>query len=199
MPGPTAQEIDDIRMSRVAILQRLIAFARALLDDLVARMDVNAFCRIARWIRIAIVLKVHIRNGALDQPREPRKARRRADPDTDPNADIEAEAAAELASLRPERPFTAELGDARALAREQAVVEAYLDRPFGEVVALICKGIGMTPDWDAWANEPWAQEEVRTQPPGSPYAGYAGDPPVATRRPEREALSSPERSGGGGP
>src|SRR5213080_2914514 len=36
----------------------------------------------------------------------------------------------------------------------------------------------MTPDWDAWSCEPWAQEELRTRPPTSPYADYAGAPPT---------------------
>src|SRR2546422_732824 len=53
----------------------------------------------------------------------------------------------------------------------------YLDRPFGEVVALICKGLGIKPDWAAWAGEPRGQEEIRPRPPKSPYAHYAGDPP----------------------
>ena len=35
--------------------------------------------------------------------------------------------------------------------REHERFEFYLDRPFGEVVARICKGLGMKPDWAAWA------------------------------------------------
>ena len=37
----------------------------------------------------------------------------------------------------------------------------------------------MKPDWAAWAPEPWAQQEIATRPPTSPYATYAGgEPPV---------------------
>ncbi|HZZ37231.1 MAG TPA: hypothetical protein VFE03_16030, partial [Caulobacteraceae bacterium] len=54
----------------------------------------------------------------------------------------------------------------------------YLDMPFGEAVGRICKGLGVKPDWAAWAAEPWAQEERRTRPQGSPYAGDADEPPA---------------------
>jgi hypothetical protein len=45
------------------------------------------------------------------------------------------------------------------------------ERPIGEIVARICRDLGVTPDWRRWAGEGWAVEEARAQPPGSPYAG----------------------------
>jgi hypothetical protein len=45
------------------------------------------------------------------------------------------------------------------------------ERPIGEIVARICRDLGVTPDWRRWAGEAWAVEEARARPAGSPYAG----------------------------
>ena len=57
------------------------------------------------------------------------------------------------------------------------------DRPIGELVASICRDLGITPDWSLWEDEDWAIEEARTRPPGSPYAA----PPSG----EDDALAAP--------
>ncbi len=44
------------------------------------------------------------------------------------------------------------------------------DRPFGEIIARICRDLGINPDLSLWQDEPWAVEEMRTKPKGSPYA-----------------------------
>jgi RNase P/RNase MRP subunit p29 len=45
------------------------------------------------------------------------------------------------------------------------------DRPVGECVALLCKKLGVAPDWVRWQAERWAVEEIAAKPKGSPYAG----------------------------
>ena len=47
---------------------------------------------------------------------------------------------------------------------------AFADRPIGEVVAMICRDLGLTPDWSLWEDEDWATEEAQRRPPGSPFA-----------------------------
>ena len=47
----------------------------------------------------------------------------------------------------------------------------FQDRPLGATVALICRGLGLKPDWSQWAGEDWALAEARDRAPGSPYAG----------------------------
>jgi hypothetical protein len=49
----------------------------------------------------------------------------------------------------------------------------FQDRPVGETIARICADLGLTPDWSRWAQEPWAVEEARDKPAGSPYARRA--------------------------
>ena len=53
-------------------------------------------------------------------------------------------------------------------------------RPLGEIVALICKDLGLDPDWDLLADEYWAKEEIARSAFGSPFAGWkarAAHPP----------------------
>ena len=50
----------------------------------------------------------------------------------------------------------------------------FADRPIGELVARICRDLGVTPDWSLWEDEDWAIEEAAARPRGSPYA--ARDP-----------------------
>ena len=166
-------EVLAMKRSRTAVLDRLSDFGMRLVEGVKQRLTaegpreslINYFVRIARWIRVAIFLCSRIDDGALDEPRPLKKLRvRKAAADKD--SDVGPREAAEALMREP---------------REYEHLECYLDRPFGEVVALICKGLGMTPDWDAWACELWAQEEIRTQPPTSPY--FTGVPPEAKALP----------------
>jgi len=43
-------------------------------------------------------------------------------------------------------------------------------RPVGEIIALVCRDLGLSPDWSRLAEEAWAQEEIEGRPPGSPFA-----------------------------
>jgi hypothetical protein len=74
-----------------------------------------------------------------------------------------------------------------------------LKRPIGEIVALICKDLGLSPDWDRLAQEPWAIEERRQGEPGSPFAApfplerEGTKPPTPTpRAPSRYASACPQ-------
>ena len=44
-----------------------------------------------------------------------------------------------------------------------------LTRPVGELVALICRDLGLDPDWTRLAEEAWAQEEIRLGVERSPF------------------------------
>ncbi|MGB8843592.1 MAG: hypothetical protein WCC64_21280 [Aliidongia sp.] len=62
-------------------------------------------------------------------------------------------------------------------------------RSIGEIIARICRDLGVTPDWTRWVDADWARDEMATKPPGSPYAVW---PPV---RPARKPSTSSTRSG----
>jgi hypothetical protein len=44
-----------------------------------------------------------------------------------------------------------------------------LQRPLGEMVALICRDLGLHPDWERLAGEAWAVEEAEEGDPRSPF------------------------------
>jgi hypothetical protein len=46
------------------------------------------------------------------------------------------------------------------------------ERPMGEIVALVCKDLGIAPDWELLSDIYWAQSEIKKPPPGSPYVGW---------------------------
>ena len=56
------------------------------------------------------------------------------------------------------------------------------------IIARLCQDCGVAAPWDLWAGEHWAQEEVRRQVPGSPFAR----PPVAEPEPAEMPEVEPE-------
>lgn len=51
----------------------------------------------------------------------------------------------------------------------------FLDRPVSELIARICKTLGVTPDWSLWEDEAWTKEEAVAQ--AAPPAAIPPDPP----------------------
>jgi hypothetical protein len=60
----------------------------------------------------------------------------------------------------------------------------FLDRPVSELVARICKDLGVTPDWSLWEDEGWAIEEAAARRQASsgeaPGPDTTHDPPPST-------------------
>jgi hypothetical protein len=58
----------------------------------------------------------------------------------------------------------------------------FADRPLGEIVAAICKGLGVTIDWALWEDQPWAAEAMAAEKPAAPFlsraAGEGDRPPT---------------------
>jgi hypothetical protein len=82
--------------------------------------------------------------------------------------------------------------------------EVFEDRnfwPTGEVIALICQDLGLTPDWDRWRSRGWARKEAEESPVGSPYATDPTPPPLNNPFPQggtgqyREARGLPPLEG----
>jgi hypothetical protein len=94
-----------------------------------------------------------------------------------------------------ERIARAEKPDAEAAERLVTEARQRLERgdafahvlslPFSEIIALICKDLGLDPDWPALAEEAWALEEIASGAPGAPLAAVmaARGPPGACPRP----------------
>jgi hypothetical protein len=55
-----------------------------------------------------------------------------------------------------------------------------MTRPVGELVALICRDLGLDPDWPTLAQEAWAREEIESGAENSPFQTLHERPPLKT-------------------
>ena len=60
---------------------------------------------------------------------------------------------------------------------EDADDRDFADRPIGELVAGICRDLGVTPDWALWEDEAWAIEALNAPPSDAPDAAPRDAPP----------------------
>ena len=152
-------------------------------------VDLNALAmahaRVARAVRMGILLQSRlIADMQAFEEHAARKAAARAaaqarrDPDYVHKARVEGIV---------ERVAKAEFGDdedeidrlaAEASERldDDDIYGEVLNRPIGELVALICRDLGLRPDWARLAEEAWAREEIESGAAGSPFAR---PPPLA--------------------
>jgi hypothetical protein len=150
----------------------------------VVKGDVSlAYARVARAVRLTLALRSrllqdlqawdevaerHLHGGRKNAARE-RKARIRRILDRV----IDAEAADDAEGDRL-------AGEARERLEHDDIYGDVLARPVGELVAMICRDLGLSPDWISLAEEAWAQDEIaagQAGPPFSPPRGPRFDPP----------------------
>jgi hypothetical protein len=135
-----------------------------------------AYARAARGVRLAILLQDQLTQEAGDPDEVARQAEA---------AEAQAQAAHKTAHIgRAVRIIERVATDHCGKRADKAAAYAYaarerLDdddiyglvatRPVGELVALICRDLGLQPDWDALAEEAWAQAEIASEAEGSPF------------------------------
>jgi hypothetical protein len=71
-----------------------------------------------------------------------------------------------------------------------------LDLPIGALAIRFCDQMGLDLHLSVWADEPWAIEEMRTKPAGSPFVEWPPDPEEDA---ELEEDAEPEDLAAGGP
>ncbi|CAN7482346.1 hypothetical protein LJR225_003334 [Phenylobacterium sp. LjRoot225] len=64
-------------------------------------------------------------------------------------------------------------------------------RPVGEIIARVCRDLGLSPDWSRLAEEAWAQDEIRSGAPGSPFASSPLASPQGLDPPEPQGAADP--------
>jgi len=113
----------------------------------------QAYDRIARSMRLSIVLQTRIANGELWAAPPPPERAARVDERRGPVAQGAEAIAAERLDTRDaaERP-------------DRETPEDYA-RPIGEMVEDICEGLGITPDWSLW---PGADPQPAPEPTPAP-------------------------------
>ena len=61
-------------------------------------------------------------------------------------------------------------GEADDRLDDDGLIGDVLARPVSEIVALICKDLGLDPDWTRLAEEAWARDEIDSGAAGAPFA-----------------------------
>lgn len=129
----------------------------------------HAYAQVARSVRLCVLLQEELAKGRPD----PESAARQAE------------------AGRRKAHIDRAVGIVRRVARDHCRIEPYmvslmakeaserldtddiygqvLTRPVGELVALICRDLGLEPHWPALAEEAWAQAEMDSRPQGSPF------------------------------
>jgi hypothetical protein len=178
---------EDRAQRRFRVLQELAEIGMELARDVQRRAREQAgdgaadlglvFSRIARTVRQTVALE-----AKLDQDCQVRRDK----------ADAERAVETRLRGIRRktkvmeivERVIETESDAERLLddlgeRLEDADDSDFADRPMGELVACICRDLGVTPDWKLWEDEVWAIEALKASPPDAPAAA----PPWPTYHP----------------
>ncbi|MGZ5983599.1 MAG: hypothetical protein ACXWK7_01570 [Caulobacteraceae bacterium] len=154
----------------------------------------RAYARTARAVRLTIMLqskliealqRIDIRAEVLAVSEAARDAARRCDPEYVHKARVEniVERVAREACDGDEDRLDRLMTEACERLDDRDIYGAVLDRPVGELVALICRDLGLSPDWGRLAEEAWAQEEVSN---GMGGASWADSPAQVSARPQAE-------------
>lgn len=142
------------------------------------------FTRVARAVRQTLALEARLAEALAAGPAP--DARERTNSDTDTSGARRWVNRLIVHDLV-EEAIEAEAGDDEAAERLFEDLSGRLagedydigEQPIGLTLKRICRDLGLRPDWDRWAGEPWALEEAEARERGSPY----GRPNLKPRRP----------------
>ena len=156
-----------------------------------------AFARVARAVRLTALLQSKLLHDL---------ARLRALPaanDSEPEDDRAERHKARVEAIV-ERVAKADTDDEDEIDRlvgecaerldDEDIYGDVLDRPVGELVSLICRDLGLEPDWPRLADEAWAREEMDN--PRSPFFATS---PICGSTWERGTIGRRADGGEGGP
>jgi hypothetical protein len=202
---PTLSDHDDPAAWAQAVLrrqvERLDALAELGLDMAQAiaaeKADgaVTAFSRVAKTVRLCGLLQSKLikdmdeayRRALASAPLVEAQARIKAtqqDPAHDHKARVEkiVERQVRARHKGDEQEVERLMLEACERLDDDDIYRDVLTRPVGELVALICKDLGVDPDWPQLAQEAWAQDEIERGGEGSPFLAMtegARPPPLA--------------------
>jgi hypothetical protein len=165
---------------------------------------VTAFARVAKVVRLCGLLQARLikdmedacRRAKLLAPEREAKARIaaiQADPAHDHKARVERIVERQVRARHngDEEEIERLMLEACDRLDDDDIYRDVMTRPVGELVGLICKDLGVEPDWERLSQEAWAQEEIGVE--GSPFYG------MHQTRPPPRAGEVARRDGGGIP
>jgi hypothetical protein len=180
-PPPTPATAEALVAAQMADVRRMLDHGHVLLDAITAQVETglredagrridgvreDAYAKITKAMRYVIVLQTRVFHGGLCQA-SPRRTKQRTE-----RKALVAEAVEGAIAREAETDEAAERLIENLDTRLEAEAPEDYDRPIGEMVAVICQGLGITPNWAVWKDTEWAQEEIATHPLGSPYASW---------------------------
>ena len=153
-----------------------------------------AYDRVARAVRLSLALQSRLVSDLANLERGRAEAAEDARIEREDSAFFKDHARRERVDRIVRRVTLAEHpgGDAYVRLRQEAEenledfdrYDDLLSRPFSEIVDVICRDLGLTPDWTLLSQEGWAQRELASGSPGAPLkalgltaAPRAGPPP----------------------
>jgi hypothetical protein len=128
-----------------------------------------AYARGARAVRLAVLLQEQLGQGGED----PEEAARQAEAERR-KAQVRrtvriVERVARVHCRKKPDMAASYAYEAKDRLDDDDIYGLVASRPVGELVALICRDFGLEPDWDALAEEAWAQAEIASGAQGSPF------------------------------
>ncbi len=195
---------------RLAMLRELAQIGMGLARDVARRAQAPgaaagdlglAYGRIARAVRQTLALETRLEDGIEVRRREDRaahelQAARLARRTLERRTKLVRRAVGQAIEAEAEDADRVEYLIDRLDERldDRQDDEDFLDRPLGELVARICKDLGVTVDLNLWEDEDWARPEAAAPPPPSGEAGPAltlGPEPPTPAEPPRPAHPCP--------
>ncbi len=178
---PTDQPGDDRSWARPLFEQQInllselaeagMTVAMAIRDQVVAGQGdilalAGSYDRVARAVRMAILLQSKLIKQLLDWDRQT------ASPNTSQGR---REAEIERAAAERDREHAEHMERLGGERLEQDdIYKEVNSRPVSELIAMICRDIGLDPDWPRQAQEAWVQKAATAAGRGSPFAALAG-------------------------
>jgi uncharacterized protein YpuA (DUF1002 family) len=189
-------QLGDAGLRMAQAIERQVSEAGASTPPTEAAM---AFARVARAVRLTALLQSRLVQDAMrlsataaQADADAGAAKARSDPAYRHKARVEAivERVAR-AGADDEQEVDRLVAEAGERLDDEDVYGQVLDRPVGELVSLVCRDLGLDPDWTRLGEEAWAQAEAASGDPRSPFFPTAPTRSVAGGGPSAERSEEP--------
>jgi hypothetical protein len=186
----------EIGLSIAAALEQQVTGegAKAVASDVAL-----AYARVSRAVRLSLALQSSVLEAlqALDRAAGSRRYEQRCNAERDRQRRasahrdrvdrvldrvIEAEAASEAEGERL-------AGEAQERLERDDIYGDLAEKSVSEIIELVCRDLGLSPDWASLAEEAWAKEEIEIGIAGPPLAAFRGTAP--SMAPSAYALADP--------
>jgi len=167
------QRLDRLAGAGMELVEALVAQAKGTGPKVVEGDLGLAYSRVSRAVRLAVLLHHQLSQGAVDPVTTAEEAARQAAAEHKKAHIARAVRIIERVAMDHCRIKPSKAGDYAYTARERLedddIHALVASRPIGELVALLCRELGLEPNWDALEQEAWAQAEIASGAAGSPF------------------------------